>query len=132
MSANSARHPGLAILILAAWSGLLSADGTVRTDAFGDPLPSNALARMGTIRFRPNRTYTCLDLAPNGLTFSASVRSEEGEDSVCICSIKTSEILQRWPGGVGLYYSPDGRHLVKTRMGEIEFWEVSHDKAITR
>jgi RNA polymerase sigma factor (sigma-70 family) len=37
-----------------------------RTDLFGDPLPESAVARLGTIRFRPGGYVTSIDFTPDG------------------------------------------------------------------
>ncbi len=68
-----------------------AADEPKRKDAFGDPLPIGAIARLGTARFRIGGAIAELDLAPDGLTFAET----EGGD-VCLRSARTGQLLRHW------------------------------------
>src|SRR5262249_12522587 len=54
---------------------LPAAEKATRTDCYGDPLPPGALARMGTVRYRPGSQEFCLALSPDGKTL---VTGEDG------------------------------------------------------
>jgi hypothetical protein len=51
-------------------AGPLSAAEPERKDAFGDPLPPGAVARLGTTRFRFGGPPDALDLAPDGRSYA--------------------------------------------------------------
>jgi hypothetical protein len=59
-------------------------DERVHTDLHGDPLPPTALARLGTVRFRPVSRVDSLAFAPDGQTLATAGYR------VCLC--KTAEV----------------------------------------
>src|SRR5438094_6241459 len=55
----------VALLLVAALPGLAGAQPP-RLDAYGDPLPEGAIARIGTIRLRPGAPVTDMAFTPDG------------------------------------------------------------------
>jgi RNA polymerase sigma factor (sigma-70 family) len=101
-------------------------------DQFGDPLPPDALARLGTIRLRHGATVRGLAFAPDGQTLASA-----GIDgNVHIWEASTGKELrrivnERFPGlGLGavncLDFAPDGKTLAGTRINQPAcIWDVA-------
>jgi RNA polymerase sigma factor (sigma-70 family) len=81
--------------------------GPERADAYGDPLPPGALARIGTVRLRHSQNINEVAFAPDGKTLAAG---DWGE--TCLWDAATGKLIRRLPGGHGLAYSPEGDRLV--------------------
>src|SRR5437764_43984 len=64
-----------------------------RTDAFGDPLPEGALARLGTIRFRGSFGVSMLAFSPDGNTIAFSAAGAI-ENNVRLADVKTRRELR--------------------------------------
>ncbi len=109
---------------------LLPAAEPVRKDAFGDPLPPGAIARLGTSRFRLGGPPRSLDLAPDGQSYVV----EQGGD-LYLFSTKTGQLLRCWEAPDkdlkedydGASFTPDGRFLLAS-MRE-QSWPVVFDVA---
>jgi WD40 repeat protein len=97
----------------------------VRLDQFGDPLPDEALARFGTVRFGSS--------LPHSITFSpdgAKIAAADGGSPV-IWDVATGKRLFRFDGDEGgirpcfrVTYSPDGKMLAATRLNEVQLWNT--------
>src|ERR1700687_4269424 len=59
---------------------------TLRTDAHGDPLPPDALARIGTVRMRPGGSVRLLAFAPDGKTI-VSAAGERAGNSISVWDV---------------------------------------------
>jgi hypothetical protein len=104
----------------------LPADAKERLDSFGDPLPPDAVARLGTGRFRfPHSFEVAVDLSPDGKFFAAS-RS----DGISLIDTKTGKEPRRLPAGAGrLTFSPNSKRLVwGTFDGTVRIWDVATAK----
>jgi RNA polymerase sigma factor (sigma-70 family) len=109
-----------------------------RTDRYGDPLPPNALARMGTVRFRHGDTIEAISLAPDGRSLAAS--SQDG--TVRLWDVATGRELRRFPWrdrssvsvaelrSVAL--SPDGKVLATgiSPEGVVRLWNPATGKQL--
>jgi WD40 repeat protein len=78
---------------------------SARLDAYGDPLPSGALARLGTTRFwRGNNPYS--------LSWSADSKTlASGGDTIHLLDAATGRQLRRFNSSGHVVLSPDGKTL---------------------
>jgi WD40 repeat protein len=94
-------------------------------DLYGDPLPSGAVARLGTYRFRHQNRVHLVAFSPDGKT----IASCGGDRVVLIWDAATGKILHRLVGHTnsinGLAFSGDGKMLASSsRMnGQIILWD---------
>jgi RNA polymerase sigma factor (sigma-70 family) len=99
-------------------------------DQFGDPLPREALARLGTIRLRHGNMVLGIVFAPDGKSLASA-----GEDGAVHCwQTATGRELLRIESDLGLglgsvealAYSPDGGTLAGTRLNQAPcLWDVA-------
>jgi WD40 repeat protein len=80
-----------------------------RTDVFGDLLPPGAIARFGTVRWRPGSECFALSYAPDGQTLI----SVDGTNCICVWEVATGKKLKQFGRFPKLYgcaaISRDGR-----------------------
>jgi RNA polymerase sigma factor (sigma-70 family) len=110
----------------------LPEEAQTRTDRYGDPLPADVLARLGTIRFRHGALPCAIEFAPDGRSLASA-----GLDGVVhIWETATGKELlridnERFPdlglGAVfGLAFSPDGKTLAGARINQPPcLWDVT-------
>src|SRR5262249_51345081 len=93
-----------------------------RIDFFGDPLPTGAVARLGTVRFRLGGLFFACASSPDGKTLAAG-----SENIVHFFDAATGKpIRQLHFGGyfTGVAYSPDGKTLVTANPHNlIQVWD---------
>jgi WD40 repeat protein len=98
-----------------------------RLDAFGDPLPRGAVARLGTRRFRHGNYVYAMSLSPDG-TMLASVG---GHRVVHIWDALRGKEIRSFDPGMwtmrSVCFSSDGQMLATASQGEIAFWRLNVD-----
>jgi WD40 repeat protein len=101
-----------------------------RLDRFGDPLPADAVARLGTVRFRHGGGVACVSYSPDGKLLASS-----GHDNLIrIWEADTGRELHRCvchthsPGSI--VFSPNGKTLVSKGQCDIRFWSVATGKEV--
>jgi WD40 repeat protein len=77
-----------------------------RVDAYGDPLPDGAWARLGTVRLRPGAT--CLTFSPDGKVLVTGGDSLHAWD---VATGKRIDWFEARASAVAVRYSPDGKTL---------------------
>jgi WD40 repeat protein len=102
-------------------------------DRYGDPLPTGARARMGTIRFRHGGPVHFLTFSPDGKRLVSA-----GEDqAVRVWDAATGKELHRFRGGTAeqlvVAVSPDGKALVLVEDGQyLRFLDVTTGRELRR
>lgn len=66
-----------------------------RTDRYGDSLPAGALARLGTVRLRPQEILSLLTCLPDNKTILA-VGSDDDHTSIRLWDMTTGRLLRRF------------------------------------
>src|SRR5262249_52503043 len=101
-----------------------------RVDAFGDPLPPRALARLGTVRFRHHAPIHCLALSPDGSTVATAGGDPEdgGGQAIRLWDRATGREVGQLLGQIDspavIAFSPDGRTLAS--VGGLQRWDHEH------
>src|SRR5262249_29912843 len=75
-------------------------DRPIATDQYGDPLPTGAVARLGTARFRHDGDPRAIAFAENGKTLI--VKTDFGYELFEAATGKKRQGLNRLPLGVGI------------------------------
>lgn len=108
-----------------------------RCDQYGDPLPSDALARIGTGRFRHYGAIYSLAYSADGKLIAGGDSFEgAAESSIVVWEAATGRQLHRLEGYGhvvrGLAFAPDSRRLAAVcGDGALRIWDVNAEKVIT-
>jgi WD40 repeat protein len=100
-----------------------------RVDAFGDPLPDGAFARLGTVRFRQGTDIHAVAISPDGKT----IASAGSPTAIHLWDAATGKCIRRLEGSEYPVYSlaflPDGKTLISAGPHEsILFWDLAAGK----
>jgi RNA polymerase sigma factor (sigma-70 family) len=100
-------------------------------DRHGDPLPPDALIRIGTIRFRHFHYVTSVAYSPDGKII-ASCGMYDGP--IILWDSVTGKELRQVEQGPGQFgppaFSPDSKLLAVLKQGEIHLWDVATGKKV--
>jgi WD40 repeat protein len=88
-----------------------------RLDRYGDPLPDGAIARLGSVRLRHNRSVRCVQFSPDGRTIFSG-----GPNDIVRCWDAETGAPKDLPGpplrsATALTLSPDGKNLAVGHVG---------------
>jgi RNA polymerase sigma factor (sigma-70 family) len=108
-------------------------DGQVLKDQLGDPLPADALLRLGTLRFRSGGVVHTLAFAKDGKSLLCSGWNR----AICRWDPQTGAELEPWTaaekGFLDAAVSPDGKILVGgTADGNLQVWDLIAGKEIKK
>jgi WD40 repeat protein len=132
----ASRHAGLLLVSLAvvvlALGAADRASAETRQDSFGDPLPTGAVARLGTDRFRHGEDIHRMTFSSDGRLLATAGASLK---RVCVWDVATGrcvlELPSRKTGALQLAFSADGKLLgVGGDDGIIRLWDVVQGKEL--
>jgi WD40 repeat protein len=103
-------------------------------DLDDDPLPSGAVVRIGSLRFRHPSVLQCAAFSPDGRYIATGT---VGNSSVQIMETDTGKVIRRLPGHdhpvSAVSFSPDGRRLATCGGdGELDVWDVAKGVRVFR
>jgi WD40 repeat protein len=101
----------LLLLLSLVESLLRSAEDPKRVDRYGDPLPEQALARLGTVRFVHGSRVNCLAYSPDGKYMA----SGSDYDTVVLWDAQSGRkihLFKNFALRALLAFSADSQHLV--------------------
>jgi WD40 repeat protein len=101
----------------------------IRNDAYGDPLPSGAIARLGTWRFKIGDDIAEVALSPNGRIVAAATPYE----IIHLLDAQSGRELRRFQadGNYRLAFSPDSTRLaIAGNSNHVQLWEVASGKLL--
>jgi WD40 repeat protein len=126
----------LAILALAA--PRLAADEPPRIDRYGDPLPSGAVARLGTTRLRPEGGVNNVSFSPDGRVLASA--SYPTATALFLWDRQTGRLLRQLgdpqPEADSLFdhyaFLPDGKAVLSADVGgnHLILWDVATGREI--
>lgn len=96
-----------------------------RADALGDPLPPQAVGRLGSLRLRLRYHAETVTFSPDGKTL---VTTEYDCGRVQFWDAKTGKLLRELPPGTGtcVVYSPNGKSFVTGHpYGQMHLWDAA-------
>jgi RNA polymerase sigma factor (sigma-70 family) len=111
-----------------------------RADLFGDPLPPGALARLGTVRFRPGLALAQVAFSADGKLLATATQNTEVDDnlgSLCLWDRATGKRLRQFgvrkTPYVCLALAPDGKTLAAQDLtGAVDLWDTATGKELRR
>jgi WD40 repeat protein len=105
-----------------------------RTDCYGDPLPSGAVARLGTVRFLPRAGAWAVALSPDGRLVATGTFPGSESNAVELWDAESGAVVGTLADGtnniLSLAFSPDGRQLAVSHAGRVEVFDAAKRKSL--
>jgi hypothetical protein len=103
----------------------------LKIDAFGDPLPAGALARIGTTRLRHQGAIAALAWSQDG----TALASASHDRTVCFWDAKSGKLVRRFDGHDGAVFalalSEDGKLLATGGQDKtVGVWQIASGKLV--
>jgi WD40 repeat protein len=107
---------------------LLAQASPVRTDAAGDPLPADAVARFGTTRLQHGGSVGSLAFSPDGRLLA----SASHDQSVSVWDAATGQRKLRLPleSAHCVVFASNGDLITATRIGMVQVWHLPDGKPV--
>ena len=112
---------------------VLSPSAQERLDAFEDPLPEAAVARLGTVRFRHGFYLNALAVSPDGAVLAGA----GWDHTIHLWDMRTGRERMRFPGHCDSVYavtfSPDGARIASGGLdGAVMLWSAADGKRLRK
>jgi WD40 repeat protein len=124
---------GLCLFVLTIAPPRATAREETHTDRYGDPLPAEAVRRIGSIHFRQGGTVRTLIACPDGKTLVSGSYFEPR--TVCVWELATGRLLRSFPTSLDARtaaVSPSGAILATVDGEEIRLWELASGRELHR
>lgn len=103
------------------------------TDLYGDPLPEQAILRLGTVRFHHQSFVRDVAFSPDGRTLASSGGNQDTD--IALWEMPSGRLRRRlrvpakdnyWPWTNAMVFSPDGKKLLTADVrGTLHLWNVA-------
>jgi WD40 repeat protein len=131
---SSLRRPFLQAVVAALLLWVPAFGAEPARDLDGDPLPSGAVVRIGSLRFRHPSAVECAAFSPDGRYIATGGM---GASTVQIMETDTGKVIRRLPGHdhpvSAVSFSPDSRRLATCGGdGKVDVWDVAKGERVFR
>jgi WD40 repeat protein len=124
---------GLAVLLARGTAPAAAGVPQGRLDAYGDPLPAGAVARMGTVRFLPRANAYAIALSPDGRLVASGTIPGTEKNVVEIWDAASGARIHTLCDGtfniLSLAFSPGGEQLAVSHAARVEVFDTAAWKA---